>query len=598
MKEKYQVTGNEYLSIPTLRERDAAIEGITFLHMGSKGMIEIRGNNKHPLLLPVMTLNGQAISLEGCRWTREHYWIPGFVLRSELMCVRGTVLCPLGERAFVYRLTIENQGESTITCSAGLVGHWADTLHEVNESKQVSGKKYLVQSNWNHRFVMEMRAGFPLFSIAPMLDDGVQERHVLNADGSIDFSFEREWSLRPGEKASVDYILGLGFEEVSAATSAKELYRRGFATLHQETVCWLAAREREIPDSKLCEICNTNMFFNFFFASGITMDTEEFVLMTSRSPRYYVSCAYWDRDSLLWSFPSILMMDRAYARDILRYVFTRQIRNVGMHSRYIDGTVLEPGFELDELCAPVLALERYLTATCDVVLFALPYIQEGIGHILQILDTKKHASEELYRTFLQPTDDMHVYPYLTYDNVLVWRMLTDLAERMGSQSLFRRAKDIKEAILRQCVKERDGNAFFCWSTDLEGHYDVYDEPPGSLQLLPVFAFCAADDPIYQNTLAMIRNDGYAYSFANKPIAEIGCAHSPHPWVLSIANSLLCGFQETGREHLLRTELDNGIACESVHEDTGECETGEAFATCAGFLAYAIDQSFGQDSRRS
>ena len=45
---------------------------------------------------------------------------------------------------------------------------------------------------------------------------------------------------------------------------------------------------------------------------------------------------------------------------------------------------------------------------------------------------------------------------------------------------------------------------------------------------------------------------------------------------------------------MRTEMDNGIACESVHEETGECTTGEAFATCAGFLAYALDKAFGED----
>ena len=44
---------------------------------------------------------------------------------------------------------------------------------------------------------------------------------------------------------------------------------------------------------------------------------------------------------------------------MLGYVFGRQRRNIGVHSRFIDGAVLEPGFELDELVAPVLALERY-----------------------------------------------------------------------------------------------------------------------------------------------------------------------------------------------------------------------------------------------
>lgn len=117
---------------------------------------------------------------------------------------------------------------------------------------------------------------------------------------------------------------------------------------------------------------NENLFFSFFFASGRTLDTEELCLMTSRSPRYYVSAAYWDRDSLLWSFPAIVLTDAAYAREILMHVFTRQIRNVGQHSRYIDGTLLEPGFELDELCAPVLALEGYLVRTGDPRCFRSP----------------------------------------------------------------------------------------------------------------------------------------------------------------------------------------------------------------------------------
>ena len=44
-------------------------------------------------------------------------------------------------------------------------------------------------------------------------------------------------------------------------------------------------------------------------------------------------------------------------------------------------------------------------------------------------------------------------------------------------------------------------------------------------------------------------------------------------------------------------MDNGIACESVNEYTGESATGEAFATCAGFLAYAINHAFAGRKRK-
>ena len=596
MKEKYQATGNEYLSLPTLRESDGAVEGLPFLHMGAKGMLELRGLENTPLLRPTVTVDGRETALESLRWERDRCWIPTFCAKAGVCTVTGTVLFPLNERAFFYRLKVRNNGQSPVRCGAGLAGCWAQTLHVVNESKPVGGQTFLLESNWNHHFVMEMRAGLPLFAWAPIFEDAVKECSGQAADGTIEFALDREWELKPCEEAAVDFIFGLGHEEVAASTSAKELMRRGFDQMLKETRAWLARRERQLADKKLKEILNTNMFFSFFFASGRTLDTEEFVLMTSRSPRYYVSCAYWDRDSLLWCFPAILMADREYAREVLKYVFTRQMRNAGIHSRFIDGTVLEPGFELDELCAPLIALEKYVHITGDDAFLRKAYIQDGIWHILRVLSTKKHAELELYETFLQPTDDMHVYPYLTYDNVLVWRVLTDMSKRLSRPDLGERARRMREDILRYFIKERDGKRFFCWSADLNGRYDVYDEPPGSLLLLPYYGFCEPYDPVYVNTSAMIRDPAYRYSFAGKPIAEIGCAHAPHPWVLSIANSLLCGHRETAKEHLLRTPMDNGFACESVHEETGECATGEAFATCAGFLAYALDTAFGKDAR--
>ena len=35
----YQITGNEYISLPTLRESDGAAEGVTFLYMQVKGLL-------------------------------------------------------------------------------------------------------------------------------------------------------------------------------------------------------------------------------------------------------------------------------------------------------------------------------------------------------------------------------------------------------------------------------------------------------------------------------------------------------------------------------------------------------------------------------
>ena len=45
---------------------------------------------------------------------------------------------------------------------------------------------------------------------------------------------------------------------------------------------------------------------------------------------------------------------------------TLQLRDTGTHSRFIDGVVLEDGFELDEAAAPIIALASYVEHTGDV----------------------------------------------------------------------------------------------------------------------------------------------------------------------------------------------------------------------------------------
>ncbi|MFR6102471.1 MAG: glycoside hydrolase family 125 protein [Christensenellales bacterium] len=573
----YQVTGNEYVSLPAIREDTGAVQGLTVLHMGAKGLLELCGGDA-PLIAPVVRVAGQEAMLAKLRWRRENAWVPVAQGEAQGLTVTLTYLCPLGERAFFVRLEAENRRDVPLEVWLGVRGQWTRTLHEVNETIALDGRRTQEASGWNNAFVMQEVAGLPLCAFAP-----IAEARVKWTWGDMAFEGGCGVSLAPGGHACVELIFGVGVETVAAATSAKHLLRLGYERCLRQTLGWLKKRMLPARDATVARMMNENLFFSFFFASGRTLDTEEMCLMTSRSPRYYVSAAYWDRDSLLWSFPAIVLTDAAYAREILMHVFTRQIRNVGQHSRYIDGTLLEPGFELDELCAPVLALEGYLARTGDPALLQEPCVKSGLFRILSVLETKRHPEIELYETFLQPTDDEIVYPYLTYDNALVWRVLLLLSEWLERPDLARRAGGVKAAVYRYCVREGQ----FVWSTDLEGHYDIYDEPPGSLQLLPHYGFCAMDDPVWQSTVRAIRSEAYPLSFAGRPIAEIGCRHAPHPWVLSICNSLLCGHTDTALAHLARTRMDNGLACESVNEDTGECETGAAFATCAGFLAYAL-----------
>lgn len=589
--ERYLPTGSEQVSLPRVNEINAGVEDLTFLHMASRGLIDLRGGQLEPLMRPFVAQQGVEAELGGFEWSRLGYWYPRFAARAGALGLEGVILTPVGERGFGYRLRLTNNGAETVETAFGLRGQTGSAWHCVNVDKPIEGALNCYVSGWSGLPVFEQMCGVPLFALAPICEGECRAEFEPAGEGWL-WRLERTVRLAPGESAEFTAWWGLGLEEVSAVTSARELQRRGWDWELRRSLAWLVQRSLDLGDEALTRLYNTNLFFCIFFSTGRTLDTEELVLVTSRSPRYYVSAAYWDRDSLLWSFPAVLDADAALAREMLGYVFGRQRRNIGVHSRFIDGTVLEPGFELDELMAPVLALERYVDATCDRSVLADPDVLRGIDGILKKLDAERAEGCELHETFLQPTDDERVYPYITYDNVLVWRALRALGRLFERPELTERAERVRRAIYDNCIFD----GAFAWSVDLAGGHDVYDEPPGSLLLLPYYGFCAWDDPVYLKTAAMIRSPDYTYSFAGCEIAEIGCPHAPHPWLLSIGNSLLCGRSGEALEHLHRTRLDNGIACESVDEHTGECTTGEAFATCAGFICHALRRAIGGERR--
>lgn len=560
-----QVTGNEYISLPFINEKTGNINYLTLLNMTNRGMLELRGN---PLIMSNIYINDELIDVsDKLSWDRISYWIPVCLYEDEKLKIETIYLTPPNQKAFAIRIKITNKSDDSINLNSRLILDWSKTYHVVNESYEIKTQIIKKDSNWNHGTILQQFNATPLISLATM-EDG-----------------EYSCNLNKGETNIYDFFVGIGYEEVSAATAAKHLKRVGFNNLFNELNSFLENKIIKVEDSYLSKILNTNLFFSYYYSSGKTLDTEELVLVTSRSPRYYVSAAYWDRDSLLWSFPSFLLIDYKFSKEVLKYVFTKQINNIGEHSRFIDGTLLEPGFELDELCAPVLALDNYIETTKDFSLLNKDYIKDGLYIILNKLKSKRHDKIPLYETFLMPTDDVAKEKYLTYDNVLVWKVLNILSKYLNDESLYMEAEHVKKAIYEYFVVDE----MFVFSSDLNNNFSIYDEPPGSLLLFEHLGFCNKSSKIWINTVNHIRSKDYKLSFANSNISEIGCEHAPHPWILSLSNSLLCGYGDSAIKNLKKMTMDNYIACESVDEETGLCATGEAFATCAGFLAYSLNK---------
>jgi uncharacterized protein len=629
-------TGNDYVSLPTVRPADGGVERFGVLHQGSVSLLEVCGDSPatkrpgdHSVLRPFLVVDGRVQPLANVlRWERLAHWLPRFRWSAidGAVTLEGTIFAPPGVKGFVYLLRLERHaGIGALQATIGWRGRWGDTLQTVFSSARVTASHRVHRDRWTGGPVFEVRPGpallgWALLPSAPLdrcawsVEDASEPEStselLVPAGTPLGFRLERDTSLAPGDVVELALYVGVNREGDGARTTAIDLARHGHRRLLARTVDELATRSVSLPRLEGAErprleaTANANLLFNRFFALGRCLDTEELACVTSRSPLYYVSAAFWARDSLLWSLPALLITEPAVGREVLRLCFTRHLRNAGVHALYLDGTVLYPGFELDELCAYVLGVDSYLAATGDTTLLAEEAVASGLSQIEETLQARRHPEVSLYETFLYPSDDPATYPYLTYDNALAARTLELLGDwlergwwrpaRAPSTPHRERAATVRRAVYERLVVDGPCGRMFAWSTDLETppRHKIYDEPPGSLQLLAHYGLCTEDDPIFQATRRWIHSPHNPYCYGEATLAETGCPHAEHPFVMSLFNSLLSGRAPQAKEILLRAPLDGGLACESFDRETGQVRTGAAFATCAGFLAYALVRAFG------
>ena len=576
----------------------------------------------------------------------------------------------------------------------GLICTWGSSMFRVFTSRPISCARSCRYDQWTESVVAEAMGPLPLFGFAINSSEefdnvNIESSDSLGTDDSlgteessgvpcrIKVSHDRQ--LAPGDTATVAFYVAFNREADGARTTGVHLKRVGWQELEERTYAWLRTRRRSISPQPRCmdkvnnqgelsdpsemgncdevanrddtpgrleSVVNRNLLFNYFFATGKTLDSESLVAVTSRSPRYYVSAAFWARDVLLWSMPALVLTDTARARDVLLYSTRIGTFNVGDHALYMDGTALYPGFELDEAAAHIVGLGTYLDATADYEILEVPGMVEGIRRTLatieQWLVRDSSGKPVLCRTFLDPSDDPVEFPFLTYSNVLLWKawmIAFCIFKKLGGEyahvadELHRDAKALEEAIRRYCVVDGPFGPMYAWAVDLEPvernecgnfgsstcsgelisriNHEVYDNPPGSLELIRHHGFPHDEEAskILRNTQRWIRSQHNPYYFDGE-FGGPGSAHSPHPWPMAAANTILAEVAECEATGTCDTEavkqavrllttasMDGGLVCESIDAVTGVAKTGLALATGAGFVAYALwrGREIGLDS---
>ncbi|MFH0953303.1 MAG: glycoside hydrolase family 125 protein [Verrucomicrobiota bacterium] len=586
---KYIPTGNEYLAIPAIRQDDGSIESINVVLMKLDGLLEICGAGDEPLV----SVPGMQRESGKWNWRFREEWIPQFN-HAQDPSLSGVICAPPGECFALFRApTLGDPTEFRV--SVGDIYQTANIRHKLPRCDFA-----IRRFGWANEVgvMIDLFAGTLLASVslrcpgaARYFFEGSRGAEEI---GTSPLSVSGPFRLKIECRGEPVLVLGVNLTSVGAMSAGLEVGRVAPDEWVRRTEDWLKARRVSVPRDTALEVkANRNGHFARFYAMARTLDTGEVVSMTSRSHRYYVSSAYWDRDALLWLYPFLVRNDKALAEDLLRYAYGRQLAGAGIHSRYISGRVLEFGFELDELLAPLVAAGTWNWLHPADEIWLAPSIRAGILSLLERLRRYRDEATGLYRTELMPTDDRVEggRDILTYNNALAvyaLQVCLPMLEKISrSTAAFARAEipGLRSAIRRHLVRDNR----FVWAADRAGNTEFYDEAAGSLTLLPYYGFCAVNDPVYRNTVDYLYSPQYPH-YRPGPFAELGNRHTgtAHPWVLSACNSVLGGARvQEGLDFLRRAPMDNGIACESVDVNTGETGTGEHFATCAGFVAHAI-----------
>ena len=597
-------TGNEWLALPDIRASDGALTTFNALSMRDRGLLQASGEDARPVLEPYFAADGKPLAWHDPSWDLLEYWIPQAHQAVDGIELTLTYCAPNGYRAAFIRLTATNRRAVAAAVTLGMKASFGRLSRVTYVPVALRGERTVGPSPWVDPgevfsyITHDTQYAWALVhpgSVATTATPPLALSPEANAAHSI--------VLQPGESTEALYVLAPGVEEFSAAHNARALRemldRSGSEAIIAAAAAWCRAHTRSTGRADLDLLMNRNFLFTALYAWGRTIDTEQFVGVTSRSPRYYVSAAYWDRDAMLWSFPGLLDTDPQLARNALEYALTIQLRNTGTHSRFIDGVVLEDGFQLDEAVAPLVALGSYLRVTGDAAFVSAH--REAITTLRDRLLGRFDAGVGLYSSLQDPQDEFQKLPFITYDNALAWRALTELAalyeamhDKGSAADMKRRAAALHEAILARAVTNNaPGAAGTIFASATDGtNFATTDIPPGSLLKLPALGFIAEDDPLFRRTFDWLHSPNYRYSYSGSRYGLPGSYRLPITTSWVIADELrLKRSHERAAEILLASPWDGGIISEGIDPDTAHMDyAGRAFATAAGYVAHAICES--------
>ena len=583
--EKVLYAGNHFISIPMIDCQNGAIKNINVVSLSNKALVELRGEQN--LFEPHFFKEGKEIEIEKIDASKERYYLPrlDFFLKGGIR-VRGRIFTDLEEKGVIYYFESSEEIEIFLFFDLKYISLLRFNSHKISIKKKITREKWL---------------GNPICNI---FSSKVSLALALGGEKNFKIDVSKEKIILQLKISCQDkncFYIAANYDQDGASATLIHLKRKGYERIYQEFIDWLEQKTIPYPKDPVLETrLNENLFFNYFYSVAKDMESDKYLVLTSRSPRYYVSGAFWERDAFLWSFPAVRLICSQLYQHLAREMIILHSKNSGNHAHYIDGTVLYPGFELDEAASYFILLDSMEDYPTDEILI------NALEKVFRRIEREYDSQTGLYKTFLLPSDDPAEYPFVLIDNVILWRGLQHFKEVLLKKGKIEKAKlieqkiqNIYEGIYKYLVKKIDGKNMFLWSTDGKGKFRLYNDPAGNLGTLCFYHFVSKENPIFQNTINYYYSSKYAYCFKNAEINELACDHHPRtPSGLGLCGSILNPLlQDKALQWLKKADMDYGLLSESFDKNSGEAKTGVGFASGCGYLAYSLYHALIKENRQ-
>ncbi len=613
----WDATGNHTLALPSIAVADAAVHAANVL-VRRRGALLTWAAAGQPdaggqaLVRVGILVDGAPVTLRPERWERLDRWVPQLHASTDAgLGVVITICTPGGYDPIVpggvIRVEVENHGAPGRAVTVAFEGSWAWSLATIGTTRPTASV---------HRLVCAGPAGCALEvgdgpdGAALALNAGADARLSVGQDADplrpaqngqeiearngtpLRYAIAKELQL--GRRATVSLYMGVGAERDGALSVCSWLAQLGAAELIRLGRLELARIGRGV-DTPFRDIAGRNVAFHHYCSVARAIDDDRLYPVLRRAPAHGACAVFSERAALAWSLPAHALADPLLAREIYVRILEQYSDRPGRCRRYVDGGALVPGFALGSLCDYVLALELVIDALRDEALLDDPLVRQVLREIDDMVFHRLHPEIFLAATEMLPSGDRADYPYVAFDNVLLWRLCRALgrfaARTSDGADRYRMAggdEEAEAAFWQRCTAEVDGLHVIAGSTDMIDGFAIYDDPAGSLALLPALGFCSADDPIWTNTMDLLRSKRYPLWHGEAPVPGLAARSRPEEASMAALCADLLGDRRDAALTTLRAlHLPGGVACETWDPQTGEAASGAWAAAEAGFLVWAL-----------